>query len=70
MGWALSKVRSGSTRFPPNVCDYLVKKFDYGETTGHKMDPIQVCVDMRHALDEGGVRRFTREECMVKWPNK
>ena len=62
MGWALSKVRSGSTRFPPNVCDYLVKKFDYGETTGHKMDPIQVCVDMRHALDEGGVRRFTREQ--------
>ena len=62
MGWVSSKVRSGSTRFPPNVCDYLVKKFDYGGTTGRNMDPIQVSVDMRHALDEGGVRRLTREE--------
>lgn len=62
MGWALSKVRSGSVRFPPNVCDCLVKKFDYGDTTGHKLDPIQVSLDMRHAMDEGGVRRFKREE--------
>jgi hypothetical protein len=52
MGWALSKARSGSTRFPTNVHDYLVKKFEYGQIPGHKCTPLQVSLDMRHAMDE------------------
>ena len=39
MGWALSKPKTGSVRFSPNVRKYLTAKFDYGERTGHKSDP-------------------------------
>lgn len=65
MGWALSKARSGSARFPPNVRQYLVKKFDYGERTGHKCDPVQTSLDMRHAMNESGQRIFKREEWLT-----
>ena len=65
MGWALSKARSGSTRFPTNVHDYLVKEFEYGEITGHKCTPLQVSLDIRHAMDEGGLRIFKREEWLT-----
>jgi hypothetical protein len=46
MGWALSKQRTGRTRFPQKVCDYLITKFNLGEATGNKADPHQVSLDM------------------------
>lgn len=66
MGWALSKPRTGSLRFPDNVRKYLFKKFKFGERTGHKADPTQVALDMRSAKCESGDRLFTRED----WLNK
>ena len=64
-GWALSNPRV-STRFTPKVKTYLNAKFDLGEKTGLKADPIQVSADMRNARDEENNRRFCREEWLTK----
>lgn len=50
-GWAL-KVPKRATRFPDKVRNYLQEKFDVGNATGHKADPLQVSIDMRCARDE------------------
>ena len=44
--------------------NYLQEKFDIGNTTGHKSDPVQVSVDMRCARDEQDRRLFTASECL------
>ena len=49
-GWAL-KIPKRGPRFPDKVRNYLQEKFDIGNTTGHKSDPVQVSVDMRCARD-------------------
>ena len=49
-GWAL-KVPKRATRFPDKVRNYLQEKFDVGNATGHKADPLQVSIDMRCARD-------------------
>ena len=51
MGWALSKPRTGATRFPQKVRDYLTTRFDLCEATGNKTDPNQVSLDMRAQRD-------------------
>lgn len=65
-GWALSKPRTGGVRFSQKVREYLIKKFDLGELTGNKADPLQVACDMRNSRDECGDRIFTREEWLTK----
>ena len=62
-GWAL-KVSKRATRFPDNVRNYLQEKFDLGNATGHKADPVQVSIDMRCARDELGRRLFAASECL------
>jgi hypothetical protein len=66
IGWALSKPRSGSSRFSDKVRSYLTARFDIGELTGHRADPQKVSTDMRNARDEQNNRLFTREECLTK----
>ena len=66
MGWALSSPRPGTSRFSDNVREYLVMRFNRGESTGIKADPHQVSLDMRNATDKDGGRVFNREE----WLNK
>ena len=36
----------------------LQQKFQIGQTTGHKLDPEAVAIDMRYARDEEGLRLF------------
>ena len=60
-GWAL-KVPTRATRFPDKVRNYLQEKFDVGNATGHKADPLQVSIDMRCARDELGRRLFAASE--------
>ena len=62
-GWALKKSKP-SKRFPARVKQYLIDKFQVGETTGNKVDPLQVSVDMRCARDEDGRRMFPAAECL------
>jgi hypothetical protein len=66
MGWALSKPKTGSAHFSPNVCKYLTAKFDCGEQTGRKSGPAQVAKDMRCAKDEGGEKLFKAAERLDK----
>ena len=49
MSWALSKPLTGSIRFSREVKEYLTAKFDIGERTGRKVDPVQVEKDTRTA---------------------
>lgn len=66
LGWALQSPRRGATRFSNKVKEYLTAKFDIGEKTGDKADPMQVASDMRSAKDDGNSRLFTREEWLTK----
>ena len=65
MGWALSKAKTGGIRFPTKVRQYLVAKFNYGQKTGKKCDPVQVATDRRKAKNQSGDRLFTREEWLT-----
>ena len=66
MCWALSKPRTGATRFPQKVRDYLITRFDLDEAAGNKADPNQVSLDMRAAKGQDGERRFKRDEWLTK----
>ena len=56
-GWAL-KQHKKSVRFSVKQREYLQQKFQIGQTTGHKLDPEAVAIDMRYARDEEGLRLF------------
>ena len=62
-GWAL-KAPKQTTRFPDKVRNCLQEKFDIGNVTGHKADPVQVSLDMRCKVDEQGRGLFTASECL------
>ena len=66
MGWALVKPRAGPSTFTDTVKKCLTVKFDLGEQTGHKPDPLQVSNHMRKAKDAKNNRLFTREEWLTK----
>ncbi|CAB4035065.1 Hypothetical predicted protein, partial [Paramuricea clavata] len=60
-GWALKKSEK-SKKFSIKVKQYLIEKFQLGETTGNKVNPLQVSVDMRCARNEDGKRMFSASE--------
>ena len=66
MGWALAKPSAGPSKFTDKVKKYLTAKFDLGEQTGCKADPLQVSNDIRKAEDAQNNRLFTREEWLTK----
>ena len=65
MGWALHK-KGSSKRFPKQVRQYLIMKFNIGQETGRKEDPAQVAKDMRTASTEEGERMFNRTDWLTK----
>ena len=65
VGWALSKPKTGSVRFSEKIRQYLIYKFDTGEKTGEKANPIQVAADMRTITDNDGNRYFIRKEWLT-----
>ena len=60
-GWAL-QLSASSARFPDNVRDYLERKFNEGERTGNKADPVEVEAEMRRQRKDDGSRVFARNE--------
>ncbi len=66
MGWALSRTRVGSARFPQKVRQYLINKFELGELTGNKADPLDLACEMRTTRSESGDRMFSRNEWLTK----
>ena len=61
-GWALNTSKKVAW-FPEKVKNYLKEKFEAGNATGHKEDPVQVSVDMKCARDELGQRMFSAGGC-------
>lgn len=56
-GWGLKGKREVK-RFSVEQKDYLLKKFNQGEVTGHKCEPEEVANEMRTARNKDGKRRF------------
>ena len=66
MGWALHKPRTGTVRFSTPIMQYLTKKFDLGETTGHKADRGEVEIEIRNARSENNEKVFSRDDWLTK----
>ena len=62
----MAKPSAGPSKFTDKVKKYLTAKFDLGEQTGRKADPLQVSNDMRKAKDAQNNRLFIREEWLTK----
>ena len=60
-GWAL-RSKKKTTRFTKKQKEFLDEKFEKGEKTGKKYDPLQVSLAMRIAKDIEGKRIFSIEE--------
>ena len=56
IGWALKRSFTRKTRFNSAQKDYLQKKFEIGEKTGRKLDPVTV------SQDSNGNRLFASSE--------
>lgn len=65
IGWALKSSFTRRTRFNSNQKDYLMKKFDIGQKTGRKLDPVTVSKEMRRAKDSNGNRLFSMNEFLT-----
>lgn len=66
MGWALKSSFTRKTRFTSTQKDYLQKKFEIGEKTGKKLDPVTVSQEMRIAKDPNGNRLFSSSEFLTE----
>ena len=63
-GWALKSTKSTAC-FSVNQKTYLDDKFEIGQQTGNKADPIQISQDMRPTKNADGRRRFAVDECLT-----
>ena len=63
-GWALKSTKS-TARFSVNQKTYLDDKFEIGQQTGNKADPIQVSQDMCRTKNAESTRRFTVDEFLT-----
>ena len=65
MGWALKSSFTRKTRFNSAQKDYLEKKFEIGEKTARKLDPVTVSQEMRIAKDSNGNCLFSSSEFLT-----
>jgi len=65
LGWALKSSLQRRTRFSEAQKNYLYKKFQLGETTGHKADSTSVARSMMIAKDIHGNLLFTSNEFLT-----
>ena len=63
-GWALRSARK-ATRFSDSQRQYLEGKFNVGQATGVKLDPLDVARDMRYARNQGE-KLFTVSEFLTE----
>ena len=66
MGWALKSSFTRKTRFASTQKDYLQKKFEIGEKTGKKLDPVTVSQEMRISKDPNGNCPFSSSEFLTE----
>lgn len=60
-GWALRSTKK-AYRFSPKQKEYLLAKFEIGQTTGRKVDANSVAQDMRRVRDSDGTSLFQLSE--------
>ena len=65
MGWALRSSQNRRTRFNVKQKEYLSTKFNIGETTGRKADPVVVAKELMHARGNDGERLFSCDEFLT-----
>ena len=65
IGWALKSSFTQKTRFNSTQKDYPQKKFEIGEKTGRKLDPVTVSQEMRIAKDSNGNHLFSSSEFLT-----
>lgn len=65
IGWALKRSFTRKTRFNSAQKDYPQKKFEIGEKTGRRLDPVTVSQEMRIAKDSNGNRLFASSEFLT-----
>ncbi|XP_071138474.1 uncharacterized protein [Mytilus edulis] len=63
MGWALKRARKVN-RFPSNIKNILIKKFNEGEKSKNKCSPDDVASEMISMRDTEGRRVFQLNECL------
>ena len=63
--WALKRSFTRKTRFNSAQKDYLQKKFEIGEKTGRKLDPVSVSQEMRIEKYSNGNRFFSSGEFLT-----
>ncbi|VDI16834.1 Hypothetical predicted protein [Mytilus galloprovincialis] len=63
-GWAL-KFRKSQVQFSVHQKEYLIQKFDKGNQTGRKEDPVVVADEMRNEKTVTGKYRFSRNEYLT-----
>ena len=64
-GWALKETRK-AYRFNDTQKAYLETKFNIGQSTGRKMDPVVVAREMRRSVDSNGKRLFKASEFLTE----
>ena len=64
-GWALKSSASRRCRFTYKQKNYLTEKFQQGERSGRKSDPVLVACSMMSAMDSQGKRMFSSEEFLT-----
>ncbi|XP_028517294.1 uncharacterized protein LOC114575856 [Exaiptasia diaphana] len=65
MGWALKSSTVKRKQFSDGQRNYLIKMFDVGEQTGHKVDPNTVSQSMRKARNADGSSIFDSSEYLT-----
>ena len=63
-GWALKTIKRAA-RFSRKQKEFLEERFEVGEVTGCKEDPVKVAKQMRLAKDSKGQRRFNPSEYLT-----
>ena len=66
MGWALKSSFTQKTRFDSTQKDCLqIKKWEIGEKSGRKLDPVTMSQEMQIAKDSSGNRLFSSSEFLT-----
>ncbi len=65
MGWALKSGQGTRSRFTEKQKNYLIQKFEIGESSGMKLNATTVAKSMLSAKDSNGMKLFTKDEFLT-----
>ncbi len=65
MGWAIKTGQGTRSRFTEKRKNYLIQKFEIGESSGMKLNATTVAKSMLSAKDSNGMKLFTKDEFLT-----